>query len=83
VKFLIWGLTKFLVCVYYGVMSIREQGYPYDIPIKISPHVDLDITITWTGDKPTTIEVVGLGKTKTMTLTWSGDNLTSIATVIT
>jgi hypothetical protein len=47
------------------------------------PHVDLDITITWTVDKPTTIEVVGLGKTKTMTLTWSGDNLTSIATVIT
>jgi hypothetical protein len=64
-------------------MSIVVRGYPSDIPIKISPFVDLDITITWTVDKPTTIEVVGLGKTKTMTLTWSGDNLTSIATVIT
>ena len=51
--------------------------------VGINPHVDTDITIVWTGGKPTTIEVVGLGKTKTMTLSWTADELDSIATVIT
>ena len=50
--------------------------------VGINPHVDTDITIVWTGGKPTTIEVVGLGKTKTMTLSWTADELDSIATVI-
>ena len=51
--------------------------------VKVYPHVDLDVTLTWTNGKPTQIEVTGLGKTKTMTLSWTGDELNSIATVIT
>ena len=51
--------------------------------VKINPFVDTDITLVWAGGKPTQIEVVGLGKTKTMTLSWTADELNSIATVIT
>jgi len=47
------------------------------------PHVDIDVTLTWTAGKPTTIEIVSMGKTKTMTLSWTADELDSIATVIT
>ena len=60
----------------------RIDGIPHD-DVVIWPHVDLDTTIVWTLGKPTTIEVVGLGKTKTMVLSWTGDELDSIATVIT
>ena len=51
--------------------------------VKVYPFVDLDVTFTWSGGKPTQIEVTGLSKTKTMTLSWTGDELNSIATVIT
>lgn len=44
---------------------------------------DTDITITWTGGKPTTIEIVNSLRTKTMTLSWTTDQLDSIAVVVT
>lgn len=45
--------------------------------------VDVDATIGWTGDKPTSIALTRGAQTKTMTLGWTGENLTSISTVIT
>lgn len=64
-----------------GGLKVSLENFP--TTLGINPHVDLDTTIIWTGGKSTQIEVVGLGKTKTMTLSWTGDELNSIATVIT
>ena len=47
------------------------------------PFEDLDVVITWTGGKPTTVVYTGYSKTKTLTLSWSGDELSTVACVIT
>jgi len=49
----------------------------------VDPFIDLDITFTWVGGKPTQIVITGEKKTKTMVLSWTGEELNSIATVIT
>ena len=47
------------------------------------PFEDVDVTITWTGGKPSTIVYTSYNKTKTLTLSWTGDELNSVACVIT
>jgi hypothetical protein len=44
--------------------------------------VDIDSTLTYTGDKLTGIVSTGFGKTKTVVLGWTGDQLTSISTTV-
>jgi len=51
--------------------------------VLIWPHVDKDITFTYTSGKITQIEVTSFSRTKTLTLSWTGDQLDSIVTVLT
>lgn len=66
-------------------MSANEiiiDGRKHD-DVVVWPHVDLDVTYTWTGDDLTQVEIIGMGKTKTITYTYTLGKLTGKTVVIT
>jgi hypothetical protein len=67
-----------------GKEHIRHNGLDHQ-DVLVWPHVDLDYTVTYDlSGNISTIEIVGLGYTKTLTMTYDGsNNLLTITTVIT
>ena len=53
------------------------------IDVLIWPHVDLDVTYTWDVDDLIQVEIVGLGKIKTITYTYAAGKLTGKTIIIT